>query len=372
MTALQKLSTTAFTGVLIGTILSFSSGTPLFFCLFGIPLYAIGYSFGKDFLLIWTRRVLGVGAELGFWALMAFLLRRGGVGFFFLFIFIFLLGLVFSVAWIVGIYIAIKEIYKQLKEKNAGNPDTTQKIKIFALIVLLLIPVSQIFIYDENKNSIIFAPERFSIKQIFTGRYRFEKPMLQHKATASPMLPRSPHNITKAENMSSPSIKEIPDPASRKNKHTDTASQLSFAKQRLAQGKYQEAVTLLRKAAEQNSPEAQFLLGHCYEQGTGVPRNDHAKLEWYTKSAQNNHLERQYKLGLCYFTGQGVPKNIKKAIEWLLKAAQNGHTYAQYTMGRCYHTGNGVSQNINEATYWYYRASSKGCREADEALKKIH
>ena len=48
-----------------------------------------------------------------------------------------------------------------------------------------------------------------------------------------------------------------------------------------------EAVNWFLKAAEQEDGNAQFAMGKCYEDGTGVPMNKNRALYWYTKASDN-------------------------------------------------------------------------------------
>ena len=51
--------------------------------------------------------------------------------------------------------------------------------------------------------------------------------------------------------------------------------------------------------------------------------------EWFRKAAEQGHVKAQYHLGLCYKEGTGVPKDEECAEKWLRKAAQQGDTDAQ-------------------------------------------
>ena len=56
-----------------------------------------------------------------------------------------------------------------------------------------------------------------------------------------------------------------------------------------------EALKLYRKAAEQNSAQAQYDLGLCYANGEGVTKNYVEAYKWWTLSAnQNNAPARKY------------------------------------------------------------------------------
>ena len=72
----------------------------------------------------------------------------------------------------------------------------------------------------------------------------------------------------------------------------------------------QQAVTWIRKSAEQGNAFAQYSLGVCYENGYGVPKDLEEAVEWYRKSAEQGNAFAQYNLGLCYANGDGVIKDL--------------------------------------------------------------
>ena len=92
---------------------------------------------------------------------------------------------------------------------------------------------------------------------------------------------------------------------------------------------YSTTVKWFRKAAEQGYANAQFHLGHMYELGWGVDRNDSTTVEWYRKAAEEGHADAQYRLGQMYENGWGVDINFSTALQWYRKAAEEEHVDAQ-------------------------------------------
>jgi TPR repeat protein len=80
---------------------------------------------------------------------------------------------------------------------------------------------------------------------------------------------------------------------------------------------------------EQGYADAQCNLGFCYDNGTGVVKNEKKAFEWYEKAAEQGLEIAQNNLGSCYKKGTGVLKNEKKAIKWFEKAAEQGLADAQ-------------------------------------------
>jgi len=56
------------------------------------------------------------------------------------------------------------------------------------------------------------------------------------------------------------------------------------------------ALEWYRKAAAQNDPAAEYFIGVMYENGTGVPKDQKAAIEWYKKSAEHGYKDAAAKL----------------------------------------------------------------------------
>ena len=98
-----------------------------------------------------------------------------------------------------------------------------------------------------------------------------------------------------------------------------------------------KAIALLTKAADQNEPLAQTVLGIMYIQGKYV-KQDYAKAEaLLTKGAEAGNPDAATFLGNMYYRGQGVKKNKEKAVYWLEKSAIRGDVDAQELLYRIHH-----------------------------------
>src|SRR5437762_8214295 len=85
-----------------------------------------------------------------------------------------------------------------------------------------------------------------------------------------------------------------------------------------------EAMDWFRKAAEQGFAPAEYEIGKCYFQGTGVTKNIEEGIKWIWSAAQRGVAPAQNRLGVCYQKGEGVPKDYVEAYKWLaLSAAQD-------------------------------------------------
>jgi len=128
-----------------------------------------------------------------------------------------------------------------------------------------------------------------------------------------------------------------------------------------------EGVRWLRRAADQGLPEAQFDLGMCYANGDGVSKNSVEAAGWYRKAADQGLPDAQCELGNCYLEGDGVPKDVPAGVKWTRLAAEQGFAHAQNTLGLCYSKGRGVPKDCLEAYKWFDLAAAKGGELGDDA-----
>lgn len=173
----------------------------------------------------------------------------------------------------------------------------------------------------------------------------------------------------------------------------------------IEQGKIEEGIPMLRKAAEHSNGDAQSYLAKCYEEGVGVPKNDAEALKWYKRAAEQQNAEGLYHLALRYRDGNGVPKDEKEAF-YLMRVAANlalpdasnalgvfyatgvgteidmkkavsrfreaqGHPKAQFNLALCYLHGEGVEEDREKAIELLQVAAEQGHEEAREMYARL-
>ena len=75
-----------------------------------------------------------------------------------------------------------------------------------------------------------------------------------------------------------------------------------------------QALALYRKSAEQGEAAGEFGLGHMYADALGVPRDVALALEWYRKAEKKNYWPALDALARAYRIGDlGLPKDIAQA-----------------------------------------------------------
>ncbi|PJD93302.1 MAG: hypothetical protein CK424_02630 [Legionella sp.] len=121
-----------------------------------------------------------------------------------------------------------------------------------------------------------------------------------------------------------------------------------------------ENIKTIMEGATKNDKFDQHLLGHCYQFGIGIEKNDKKAIKYYEKSAKQHNPFAQFALGGYYWLGQSIHQNDQKAIELFMAAASQDFVWAMHHLGDLYCYGEGVEKNLEQAKYYYQRASDLG------------
>ncbi len=92
---------------------------------------------------------------------------------------------------------------------------------------------------------------------------------------------------------------------------------------------YGRAVELIRRAAEQGLPKAQFALANLYKEGKRIPGDSAEAAKWYRKAADGGHSTAQFATGEFLFHGIAGEKDEIEASRFYRKAAENGYRKAR-------------------------------------------
>jgi TPR repeat protein len=115
-----------------------------------------------------------------------------------------------------------------------------------------------------------------------------------------------------------------------------------------------------RQAAQQGSPEGQFLFSRCLQEGAGIAKNEGESAVWLRKAAEQGFAPAQNSLGECYYFGQGVAQDFAEMVLWFRKAADQGEPGSQDNLGNCYRYALGVAKDSAEGARWYRKAAEQG------------
>jgi TPR repeat protein/Tfp pilus assembly protein PilF len=152
----------------------------------------------------------------------------------------------------------------------------------------------------------------------------------------------------------------------------------------VAAGKTRKAFRLLARAARSGCAEAEYRVGLCYVEGTGVPASLAEGVRWLERAADRGHVAAQLLMaGICLHgsparsagapgggadlvgtADQGGPDYVA-AIRWARRAAEHGCAEAQALLGFMLTTGSEHLRNPDEAGRWHARSATAGSPQAD-------
>ena len=116
---------------------------------------------------------------------------------------------------------------------------------------------------------------------------------------------------------------------------TDTTK---IAQDAFNRGDYREALALWLNAAKQGSAEAQVFVGLAHANGWGVSKNINKAVSWYHRAAENNSPSGQLLLGL-YYVQKSNSEERASGLYWLRAAAGQGDKTAQNFLDKGFANG---------------------------------
>ncbi|MBC7769621.1 MAG: SEL1-like repeat protein, partial [Phycisphaerales bacterium] len=144
----------------------------------------------------------------------------------------------------------------------------------------------------------------------------------------------------------------------------DLTAQYELALQRIAAGRTQDGVTMLRRAADRGFPMAQYRLAKLYERGEGVQTDLAVARQWTERAAAAGNRRAMHDLGVYFARGEGAPLDEAAAFRWFRQAAELGVADSQYNLGVLYQQGRGVNASASEALFWFLVAARQGDQDA--------
>lgn len=126
----------------------------------------------------------------------------------------------------------------------------------------------------------------------------------------------------------------------------------------LESGDAATAVILLRRAAEQGVPAAQYRYGKLLEAGEGVGIDLEAARRWTERAATAGHRRAMHNLAVMNYYGTGTAVNFDEAARWFQEAALLGLRDSQFNLALLFESGQGVPESLADAYTWYSIAAS--------------
>lgn len=130
-------------------------------------------------------------------------------------------------------------------------------------------------------------------------------------------------------------------------------------------------IKMLQRGADQQHPEAQYLLGNAYFSGKGVEKQAKIAVSWWKKAADNGSKLARRKLNRhqSQINQQMlVVRKSKDHFNATLKKAKAGDSLSQYEVAMLYKNGSGTGKNPTETKQWLERAAQQGNLDAQYKL----
>ena len=129
---------------------------------------------------------------------------------------------------------------------------------------------------------------------------------------------------------------------------TFALADIEEARDAMEANKFDQAMQMLRPAANAGNADAEELIGIMYAMGLGVTQDDRRAFEWYLRSAMKGHAGAQSGVGWYYEVGRGLPSvDLVRAYMWYTLSAIGGDPDALISQEEVIKKMN--PQQINEA-----------------------
>lgn len=139
---------------------------------------------------------------------------------------------------------------------------------------------------------------------------------------------------------------------------------------------YSRAVNWYTRAAEQGHGSAQLALGLILYNGAGegsVPQDLEEAARWLMAAARQEDPKpyAQFLVGHMYLEGRGLPRDLKKAEAYARAAAEHGVAGAQYDLGLLIGSREHTLAERIESYAWFLLAARQGHPGAAENLEVL-
>jgi hypothetical protein len=114
--------------------------------------------------------------------------------------------------------------------------------------------------------------------------------------------------------------------------------------------------------------DAQYAVAQAYLFGTGVEESVEQALSWLRKAAEDGHRAAQVQLGDHFRFGIEGGEDLPQAAMWYRRAADQNDAHAQYKLGQMYLDGVGVARDALAAANLFRAAAVAGNADAIAAL----
>jgi TPR repeat protein len=149
-------------------------------------------------------------------------------------------------------------------------------------------------------------------------------------------------------------------------------------------GRAARAFPLFAHAARSGIAEAEYRVGRCYLEGSGVPISHTEGLRWLRSAATRGHIEAQWFLAVLCIQGVNASGTLEETSQgavslfsdneaatpdfaegemWARRSAGQGSAAGQALLGYILTSGPESMRNLEEAHQCYERSAAAGCAQ---------
>lgn len=133
-------------------------------------------------------------------------------------------------------------------------------------------------------------------------------------------------------------------------------------------GPAEERAAALRAAAEGGAVEAQLLVGQTLLD-TGAARDG---LGWFVRAAQAGDARAMNMVGRCFEQGWGTPRDARQAVAWFEASAARGHDWGLYNLATQLTLGEGAAEDRPCALALFRQAAALGHAKSMTMIGGFH
>ena len=133
-----------------------------------------------------------------------------------------------------------------------------------------------------------------------------------------------------------------------------------------------KAMALLRRAADKNSADAEYLMGAAFINGLGVLKDEAKAAYWLERGARHGHAAALFWFGEMTAKGRGgLTSDWERALPYFKRAAARGVPDAFLEIGYMYSNGLGGLEQDNQKAAFCYRQVVKKSQIVQFNLRRL-
>ncbi|CAA6810544.1 MAG: Unknown protein [uncultured Thiotrichaceae bacterium] len=137
----------------------------------------------------------------------------------------------------------------------------------------------------------------------------------------------------------------------------------------IKENKLADAMKLLQQAADQQHPEALYVLATSYELGLGITQNFKKAHDYYHRAMLLGHRDARFNLALLLIDAEAGFNDLARARNLMQVLANSGDSEAQYNLSLLYKDAlTSTKADKTQSFFWLTKAAESGHPDAQNNL----